>query len=775
MRPRPGCYTLITATRMSRALRLFSTSVYGSLPSAGSRAAVSAPPAAGASAPVSLSRLDALRASRTPVVVLTAYDAPMASFATSAGVDVLLVGDSVGMVSLGHASTVPVTLDAMVHHCAAVARGSGGPLLVGDLPFGSYGSADSAVASATRLVQEGGMQMVKLEGGAAHAGRVRAVVEEGIPVMGHVGLLPQTALLGGERYALRGRRASEALRIVEDALAIQEAGARALVLEMVPWQVAAYITSLLRIPTIGIGAGPQCSGQVLVCTDALGYAPKAPSFVKRYAELGALTVEAIAAYCAEVRGGSFPRVQVHSRAMEVGEFEEFRALADTHFGRETRGLPQQQQQQQQTPEPAAPPLPQAPALSRPITSFSPAPPALKSFPKTAIVGAGAIGSLLACSLAASGHACTIYSHWSERVRHIESRGVSWLDLAPTRAGSERMQVKAPLSRVRAVDLGAPGGEGRGGASKGPYDLVFIAGSAVDADRAIPLAWSLVGEGGLLCPLYNGHFCQEYAASLAGRHARHPHQLAAGLTSAGATLHSASSAVERTGYSSTLSVFLPPAAMGGAAAGLEALAASLASCDPNTIPLAIALQPHTAWAPARLTKLLVNSILNPCMALVSGGGGALAAPSVNAEFCALSRGAFSPSGTPRGALADAAEGLCGEAAQCLAEITGAGGVAGWEGVRDGADLLELVRRVALATPRNVNSMAADFSSGRPSEVDFISGALVMHLQQPTWNHRIFAAVTARERALGIRTPAHETRIKGIWNAAVEAGGSKPLFY
>lgn len=220
------------------------------------------------------------------------------------------MGDSVGMVVLGHSTTVPVTLSAMVHHCRAVSRGAATgrapALLVGDLPFGTYTTEALALGAAVRLVQDGGMQAVKLEGGRAQSAKLARVVAEGIPVMGHVGLLPQTAALGGA-YALRGRSGSAALQCVEDALAVQAAGAFSVVLEMVPAQLASFVTALLRIPTIGIGAGPGCAGQVLVAHDMLGVAPRAvPRFVKKYAELNGTVQAAVAAYADDVHARRFP-------------------------------------------------------------------------------------------------------------------------------------------------------------------------------------------------------------------------------------------------------------------------------------------------------------------------------------------------------------------------------------------------------------------------------------------------------------------------------------
>ncbi len=241
------------------------------------------------------------------IAMVTAYDASAARLADAAGVDVVLVGDSVGMVVQGQPDTLRVTLSDMAYHGRCVAAGLGRAHLCVDMPFMSYQlSPEQALRSAGVLVQDGRAQSVKLEGGARSASAIRAIVEAGIPVIGHVGLTPQSVhALGG--FKVQGRGEENARRILEDALAVQEAGAFAIVLEMVPHTLAAELTAALRIPTIGIGAGPACDGQVLVWHDLLGMDARfAPRFVKRYATLEAPIVEALATYVAEVRAGSFP-------------------------------------------------------------------------------------------------------------------------------------------------------------------------------------------------------------------------------------------------------------------------------------------------------------------------------------------------------------------------------------------------------------------------------------------------------------------------------------
>lgn len=240
--------------------------------------------------------------------VVTAYDATFARIFDDAGVDAILVGDSLGMVVQGHESTLPVTMDQMVYHCAAVARGSRQAHLVGDLPFMSYqASVADGVRNAGRLVSEGGVGSVKLEGGAPFLETVVRIVQSGIPVMGHLGLTPQSVhAMGG--FVVQGREERAAQKLLEDADALEQAGASAVVLEGIPLELARQVTARLSIPTIGIGAGPHCDGQVLVGYDLLGMNPDfQPRFVKRYASLYGDIREAVSAFVSEVKDGSFPR------------------------------------------------------------------------------------------------------------------------------------------------------------------------------------------------------------------------------------------------------------------------------------------------------------------------------------------------------------------------------------------------------------------------------------------------------------------------------------
>lgn len=246
------------------------------------------------------------------IAMLTAYDALMARMFDQAGIDAILVGDSLGMVLLGYSTTLPVTMEDMLHHTKAVARGTRRALVVADMPFLSYQvSTEEAVRNAGRLIQEGGANAVKLEGGRAIAETAARLVEIGIPVMGHLGLNPQSVnQTGGFRQQARSKE--DARRLIEDAHILEDAGVFSFVLEAIPDELARDVTAELRVPTIGIGAGPDCDGQVLVCYDALGFTGEGtPSFAKRYAQMGSEVVASAKRYSEEVKQGGFP---AHRRA-----------------------------------------------------------------------------------------------------------------------------------------------------------------------------------------------------------------------------------------------------------------------------------------------------------------------------------------------------------------------------------------------------------------------------------------------------------------------------
>jgi 3-methyl-2-oxobutanoate hydroxymethyltransferase len=289
-------------------------------------------------ASVTLPRLAEMKLNAEPIVMVTAYDFPSAEIAEAAGVDLVLVGDTAAMTMLGHSSTTPVGMDEMLVLAKAVRRGLRTPLLVGDLPFGSYEkSNEQAIESATRYVKEAGADVVKLERGGMSVERARAIIRAGIPVMGHVGLTPQTATaLGG--FKAQGKTADRAARIAEEALALEAAGCFAIVFEAVPAAVSEVLVPKLSVPVIGIGAGAATDGQVLVWHDLLGiYGGHKPKFVKRFADLRGQMVDAVGEYAREVRARSFPAAE-HTYAIDDDELEAFRryvqqdSLADTFGG-----------------------------------------------------------------------------------------------------------------------------------------------------------------------------------------------------------------------------------------------------------------------------------------------------------------------------------------------------------------------------------------------------------------------------------------------------------
>jgi 3-methyl-2-oxobutanoate hydroxymethyltransferase len=281
-----------------------------------------------ARAPVTLPRLAEMKAAGEPIVMVTAYDYPSARVAEEAGVDIVLVGDTAAMVVLGYPGTEPVSMDEMVMLGRAVRRGLEAPLMVGDMPMGSYeASNELAVHSAQRLVKETGCQVVKLEAGGTSVERARAIIRSGIPVMGHVGLTPQSATaLGG--YKTQGKTAQGAIRLFEDALALQSVGCFAIVFEAVPAAITEAIVDRLDVPTIGIGAGPATAGQVLVFHDLLGITTgRTPRFVKRYGDVSSAMVDGVRRFADEVRAGSFPEAE-HVYSVEPAELDEFGRYLD---------------------------------------------------------------------------------------------------------------------------------------------------------------------------------------------------------------------------------------------------------------------------------------------------------------------------------------------------------------------------------------------------------------------------------------------------------------
>jgi 3-methyl-2-oxobutanoate hydroxymethyltransferase len=277
---------------------------------------------------ITVPRIADMKVSGEPIVMVTAYDYPSALAVEEAGVDVVLVGDTAAMVVLGHDSTTPVGMDEMITMAAAVRRGLKTPLLVGDMPFGSYeASNEQAISNAQLFIKEAGCAAVKLERGGPSVDRARAIVRSGIPVMGHVGLTPQTAsALGG--FKAQGRTAEQAAKLAEDALALQSVGCFAIVFEAVPAAVTDALMDQLEVPVIGIGAGPSTDGQVLVLHDLLGvYGEQVPRFVRRYADLRGEMIRGLSAYADDVRNRRFPGDE-HTYSIDPAELEEFRRYLD---------------------------------------------------------------------------------------------------------------------------------------------------------------------------------------------------------------------------------------------------------------------------------------------------------------------------------------------------------------------------------------------------------------------------------------------------------------
>jgi 3-methyl-2-oxobutanoate hydroxymethyltransferase len=266
--------------------------------------------------------IQAMKREGKRIAMLTAYDYPTALLEDRAGIEIILVGDSLAMTVLGYENTLPVTMDAMIHHTKAVTRGAKYALIIGDMPFMSYNTSErDAILNAGRFMKEGGADAVKLEGGASVKETVRAIVRAGIPVMGHIGLTPQTiSMLGG--FKVQGKDAQGAQKIIDDALSLEDAGAFSVLLEAVPAPIAKRVTERLNVPTIGIGAGVHCDGQVLVVHDVLGLFDRfTPKFAKRYVNLSELMLKAFDSYREEVTKGTFPTDQhsFHIDEKELGK------------------------------------------------------------------------------------------------------------------------------------------------------------------------------------------------------------------------------------------------------------------------------------------------------------------------------------------------------------------------------------------------------------------------------------------------------------------------
>ena len=700
--------------------------------------------AAGPAAPrrkMTIPRLSLKQRKGEKITMLTAYDYPTARVMDAEGVDVILVGDSLGMVVLGYDSTTPVDMAEMIHHTKAVARGTEGALIVGDLPFGSYLTPAAAAENAVRMLKEGGADCVKLEGGVRVCDQVEAIVAGGIPVMGHIGLTPQThSQLGG--YGVQGKTAASAAALVADAEALQEAGCFSIVLECVPTQVADYITQRLRIPTIGIGSGNATAGQVLVSHDVFGLFDAPPRLSKRYGNSRATMQSAVQAYMRDVTDNGFPgmdhavkmkprqhddflrRVGTHgadradltsfagkryASASGASEAAALAAQAQAHWGNSTvrpvgllstkYGLPaggwsagvqahHQQQQQQQHAGMSSSSAAAAAAVSPSEVS--------RPLRKVVIVGGGAMGSLVASKLsalaggaagrAAGGLDLWMLSSWEDHVEAIEARGGA-IDLTPL------VDAGVCMGTDMDVDAGLVGGETahRGMAVRATTSAEAVVECGVQADlviiatkggesavRAAEVARDiLLAPGAPILTVQNGVNGANLAAVVGAD------RVICGVTSHGATMLGPG-AVRHAGEGPTyLAPFTQSAELAQRA---EAVAALLSRAGLETTALEAQELEPMVWR-----KLLVNAVINPVTALV---------------------------GRPNDCVTDPA--LAPLVDSIIAEVVS---VANAMGVALPGDPKGEVMRVARATGSNVSSMLADVKRGVPTEVSTINGFIV----------------------------------------------------
>lgn len=535
---------------VSSRLRMMSTST--TLPSGGAAAA--------AVRAVKLPDLVKKYQAGEPLSMVTSYDVTSAAIVNDTRIDMILVGDSLGMVVLGRTSTTSVTMDEMLHHCRAVRVGAPRPFLIGDLPFGSYEASDTdAVRNGVRLLKEGAVDAVKLEGGERVADRVRALVRAGVPVMGHVGLTPQTSSnLGG--FVVQGNSLESARAVLRDALAVQQAGAFAVVIEMVPELVATHVTRQLSVPTIGIGAGVGTSGQVLVWHDMLGlYRSFAPKFCKQYAALGVEAQRALEQYHDEVSTRAFPQKQ-HKFLMKRAVFDE--AFPDAAVKRK-----------------------EAAAVA-----------ATKTGPRIAVIGGGALGSFVAAQLAANADAdVMLLTKFREHADLVEADGLRLVDL---QGGTSKRTVRV---------FGTADGVGRA-------DIVIVAVKAADTEAACAAAARIAGSDGIVVSMQNGFGVRERLLAALGD-AFAP-RVAHAVTTVGALLERPG-VVKQTGAGDVRMALPPASAGGGADERWTRFAALLSQAGLPTTVL-----PSDALAAVVWRKAIVNCAINPLTALFRVRNGAL---------------------------------------------------------------------------------------------------------------------------------------------------------
>jgi len=633
-----------------------------------------------------LKSMGANHAAGKSITMVTAYDCQVARIAQDADVDMILVGDSLGNVVLGHSSTTPVTMDDMVTHTAAVRRGltGGAPLLIGDMPFGSYLTVEDALRNGARLVKEGGADVIKLEGGSRVAWMVRALTDAGIPVIGHIGLTPQTAVQQGG-LGMQGKSANLAKDIFDSAADLQDAGAVCLVLECVPSEVSALLTSTLRIPTIGIGAGPKCSGQVLVSNDLLGFTSTqqqkstrgkskgSPFFVHEFAQGGQLMQAGLEGYVSAVRSGIFPGPQ-HAVSMQPEEMTKLQAML---------GMTVSENRSQQV------------STAKHIPSL-----VNITMNRVLVIGAGAMGCTLAAALDAAGMAVNIATDWTERKACLVGDGLMLEGVG----GKSPRRLGGLECFDRSVDLPMH--------MQGSFDCVIVATKALGVAEASKLAVSAVAPDGIILGVQNGS-----GSLLAFDGLVEAQSVDGAVTSVGARSTSAYCVKHTVVAGDAPNYFRLLSKSPKAAVLRDNLALGFASLSgtEDAVVVDLVSQPMLALQ-AVWEKLAVNAVLNPICALFDVPNGAL----LEDRFSELRRGI-------------AAE---------VDMVAAVNGIA----IPGGAEAAALA--VAASTAENVCSMLVDVQRGLKTEIDFINGYIVnegqkLGLETPA-NKQIQAMVHALKR-------------------------------
>lgn len=532
---------------------------------------------------VTIPKLHKMKRDGVKITMVTAYDWPSAKLADQSGIDLILVGDSLGMVVLGYKSTVPVTMQQMIHHSIPVSHAASRPLVIGDLPFGSYTTEGDGVSNAMRLIKEGGVDAVKLEGGERVAFICRALTQSGIAVMGHVGLTPQShVMLGG--YRCQGRSEKQAAQILRDALALQDAGCFAIVLECVPHEVAESVTQALKVPTIGIGSGNCTSGQVLVWHDMMGISSHAPRFAKRFTNVNEACLRALRQYKSEVISGTFPgeshTVYKDSGRVSVGSTGGFSCS------------------------------------SKRVDELC-----------VAVVGGGALGSLIAARLSRvlTNHKIVQFSN---RPSHVE---------ALTQHGIRVVEVDGSITQC----VNVSGANTPTNAQHGPFDVVFICTTADMTTHATELASRIMGKAGVLVTLQNGWVMDDVLKVVGAE------RVVVGLTSVPCSRESVSNKPIREFEGITVfangngsSTFV---GVGSGEVCVPGDVLNVLTALFNAAGLEARHSTPDKWLELVWTKLAVNSVINPITSLVHAPNAVIASPALNqitravvAEVCAVYR-------------------------------------------------------------------------------------------------------------------------------------------